>query len=108
MKDLDFDELDRAVNTLMNDVPKSDLSGNDEDQMKTLSISPTLPDASPPVSNDTAQPVVTPSPVAATATPVAPPQARTSTPPAARRGGRFMDVVHHSSDMKKDSKPAST
>jgi hypothetical protein len=103
MKDLDFDELDRAVNTLMNDVPKSDLSKNDDDQTKTLSISPTLPDDSVPA------PSSAPEPVAPTPPVVVPPapQSRPVTPPAARRGGRFMDVVHHSSDMKKD-KPAST
>ncbi|HMI09205.1 MAG TPA: hypothetical protein VK497_02295 [Candidatus Saccharimonadales bacterium] len=103
MKDLDFDELDRAVNTLMNDVPKSDLSGSDDDQTKTLSISPTLPDdTAAPASSSVTELVA---PVAATTTPA--PQARSLTPPATRRGGRFMDVVHHSSDMKKD-KPAST
>lgn len=90
MKDLDFDELDRAVNTLMGSVPKTDKSEPDADT-KTVSITPTLP----PESTATATPPPTPATAPAPAAPLA-----------ARRGGRFMDVVHSSSDMKKD-KPVS-
>ena len=74
MKDLDFDELDRAVNSLMSD-----------------KNSPAQNDASSPT------PVEAPTPAAS---PVAPVQSEQSVvaptrqaPPAARRGGRFMDVV---------------
>lgn len=96
MKDLDFDELDRAVNTLMGTVSKTDTPGADP-SIKTVSITPTL---SPESTSPTASAVPTepaPNPVAASSTPPAP------TPSlAAKRGGRFMDVVHSSSDMKKD------
>jgi len=97
MKDLDFDELDRAVNTLMNDVSKTDISKDTDDQTNTLSITPTLPEAAPapvtPVSPTTANDVHV-----RTSTP--------SSPPLAARRGRFMDVVHSSSDMKKDKAPS--
>lgn len=96
MKDLDFDELDRAVNTLMGSVSKTD-EPKPEEETKTVSITPTLS------SEPSSMPKPSPSP---TSTPVSPRPAP-ATPLAARRGGRFMDVVHSSSDMKKD-KPASS
>lgn len=70
MKDIDFDELDRAVNSLINpDVTKS----------VPAEITPSAPAVSAPV-------------------PSIPP----ATPPLAERrsSGRFMDVVHPSSDMR--------
>jgi hypothetical protein len=75
MKDLDFDELDRAVNSLLtnNDAPAAD-------------------DTPPLPVNDTVVPVdeVVPQP-----------QPTATQPLAARRSsGRFMDVVHPSSDMR--------
>jgi lactocepin len=97
MKDLDFDELDRAVNTLMGSVPATDKS--DSEGIKTVSIAPTLPPDATPA--DVSTPPASPPSVAPTPTPASP----APTPLAAKRGGRFMDVVHSSSDMKKD-KPA--
>lgn len=88
MKDLDFDELDRAVNSLMSD-------------------------KNSPAQNDTSSPAVPatdPSPVASPTAPVQPepsvvaPVPRQS-PPAARRGGRFMDVVP-AARKTKDTMPA--
>jgi len=85
MKDIDFDELDRAVNSL---------------------IGPKTPDAKPEV------PPTTPTP--ASTSPVAPPPTSTAAdnsapaaaPLAARRSsGRFMDVVHPSSDMRTSPVP---
>ena len=76
MTELDFDELDKAVNSLMGD--------------KNM---PAKPQSTPsPVST------THPEPAPKTAAPVAPaslssPPAARPTPPAARRGGRFMDVV---------------
>lgn len=102
MKDLDFDELDRAVNTLMGSVSKTDKS-EPEEETKTVSITPTLPSETTPVA-ESASPASTLSPSVTTAPT---PPVSTSTPLAARRGGRFMDVVHSSSDMKKD-KPVSS
>lgn len=74
MKDLDFDELDRAVNSLLtsNDVPADE---------KTT----------PPLADDST----------VLADEVAPQSQPVSQPLAARRSsGRFMDVVHPSSDMR--------
>jgi hypothetical protein len=76
MKDLDFDELDRAVNSL--------ISGG---QPSVATPEPVLNVPTTLVSNDApSQPPVAPAP---------------SQPLAARRSsGRFMDVVHPSSDMR--------
>jgi hypothetical protein len=134
MKDLDFDELDRAVNSLMTNVPKT-VPRTDEEKEKTLDITPTLDDdtTTPPFdriealaaqvvgeSKGTAVPSVpVPTRPVPPASPIQPPQpsmvlSRSVVPsrsqitapssaaaPASRRGGRFMDVVHPSSDMKK-------
>lgn len=71
MQDIDFDELDRAVNSV---------------------TKPTA--ASSPDSESTSVPVSRPKPTVA------------ATPPAVRRSsGRFMDVVHPSSDMRGASVP---
>lgn len=105
MKDLDFDELDKAVNSLMGGVKEKD-SG---DTSHTLDISTTLaPDEKPAYSNltqvagqigseaiDRQEKTVSlesteQAPV--TAKPVVPTQ---------QKAGRFMDVVHPSSDMKR-------
>lgn len=88
MKELDFDELDRAVNTLMGDVSSTPAPRpNDDDHTTMLEIPSTLEGDQPvPIFTPPAAPNTTP----AVITPV----------PAARRGGRFMDVVHPSSDMK--------
>lgn len=137
MKDLDFDELDKAVNSLMtgaNAAKQPSQSRPDADNEKTLDITPTLASDTPPsfdelnkavakttgAATDSA-PVVTAAPEASSvppapvSTPVAsasdattsqPTTQDTQTPLAARRGGRFMDVVHPSSDMKKTVIPA--
>lgn len=83
MKEFDFDELDKAVNSLMGDIKKPE---------------------------ETPSTVVVPSPAPA---PAAPAEPKPPTPPSSslptpdttaslvpRQGGRFMDVVHPSSDMK--------
>jgi hypothetical protein len=111
MKDLDFDELDKAVNSLMTSVPKTSEPSKSEEVEKTLTITPTLSNADL-MSFDKLDSV------AASATSLAPPMDAQKkdvasnvapaipSPPAARRGGRFMDVVHPSSDMKKTVIPA--
>lgn len=126
MKDLDFDELDKAVNSLMTGASGAKQPSQDEsnvDGEKTLDITPTLAtdvapsfeDLDKAVAKTTGAPAVSSSPAPATATPAAPvaplpavdttpqpvPSSDTQAPLAARRGGRFMDVVHPSSDMKK-------
>lgn len=106
MSDIDFDELDKAVNTLMSDVPKVEPPKTDD--IKTLTINSTLPDDGRPslakldstlheVNEPAPTPVTTPSPATAL-------QRTTAPSLAARRGGRFMDVVHPSSDMKSATK----
>lgn len=88
MKDIDFDELDRAVNSLMS---------------PTDNASPTQqPAQEPAVAETSAQnPVNEPTiaPNTADTKPVA---------PSPRRGGRFMDMVHSSSDMKTKSSPSTS
>ncbi|HET6746967.1 MAG TPA: hypothetical protein VFH06_02580 [Candidatus Saccharimonadales bacterium] len=94
MKDIDFDELDKAVNSLMADVPKTPTPSSPTE--KTVEI--------PTTGNSTTSTLPTP---------VTSPEPKTTptlqTAPASRRGGRFMDVVHPSSDMKKPeaTKPVS-
>lgn len=86
MKDLDFDELDKAVNTLMAGVPKGSAQTDDASE-KTLDIPST-------VSSAGQQPAAaTPSP----SSPAAPPSSLSppapSVPSAVKRTGRVMDVV---------------
>ena len=111
MKELDFDELDRAVNSLMSDAQRAKPEPK-PDEDKTLTIDPTLgaddaPDFSQLTASaekaDSAQQAVVsesvePAPVSALAS-------GSSVAPASRRSGRFMDVVHPSSDMKKANVP---
>lgn len=78
MKDIDFDELDRAVNSL---------------------ISPGEGSSAAPAAVPAATPQV--SPVASTATTIPPLAER-------RSSGRFMDVVHPSSDMRSVTVPPRT
>ena len=79
MSDFDFDELDKAVS--------SALGGSDELQKEAAQRSEPQPQSQPesqPESEPTSEP------------------RRATPPPAARRGpsGRFMDMVHPSSDMR--------
>lgn len=97
MKDLDFDELDKAVNSLMEKAPK-----DTPPPAKETETVVTLPDAAAPE-------VEAPKPVAEPAAPEKKEETPSSaTPPVAvKRSGRFMDVVHPSSDMRAPSRPAS-
>lgn len=107
MSDLDFDELDKAVSTLMGDVPK--VEPTKADDVKTLSIASTLPDESRPslAKLDSELLKVNNVPSSASSKPAAEPVVSASSL-AARRGGRFMDVVHPSSDMKGITKPVAS
>jgi len=98
MKEFDFDELDKAVNSLMGDIKKPEES--------TPVSAPTTPPT------EATQPTAVPSPTPVPAAPIVEPKPATTPPPASlpipdstaslfpRQGGRFMDVVHPSSDMK--------
>jgi hypothetical protein len=117
MKDLDFDELDKAVNSLMTSVPKTPPPANAPEQEKTLDITPTIRDDEPlsfdKLDTATAEAVSAATPadeqktevVAAAAASLPVLTVVPAPAPAARRGGRFMDVVHPSSDMKKATMP---
>ncbi len=84
MKDLDFDELDRAVNSVIGgNQGQADIVKEDTGASATASVS----DAT---NTDVAPNTSVPS---AAMPPLQPPAARRST-------GRFMDVVHPSSDMR--------
>ncbi len=111
MTDLDFDELDKAVNSLMGGVKEKDTS----DASKTLDISTTLaPDEKPTYGTlsqvagrigseaiDKQEMTVSLGTNAANSpqdTPVS-----TVATPSSQKPGRFMDVVHPSSDMKRSN-----
>jgi len=88
MKDLDFDELDRAVNSLITSTPAS-ASDADIPKETTLDLGNGSYDQIPVTSSVSSQPIV-PAP---SFVPVSPAVERPST-------GRFMDVVHPSSNMR--------
>ena len=86
MKDLDFDELDRAVNSLISTTPASDNTASDEPKEKVLDLGD-APISQPSLTVPVVIPPVPPVVAKFQATP------RPST-------GRFMDVVHPSSNMR--------
>lgn len=108
MKDLDFDELDRAVNSLMTNVSKTPEPKKSDENEQTLTITPTLKDDAAPsfktLDKTVAQinggnenaPASTPS-VKSADTPVAALEDKgdkpSSSQPLASRRGRFMDMV---------------
>jgi hypothetical protein len=99
MKDLDFDELDQAVNSLMIGIPKGPAPDDDVAKEKMLTIKPTLSDNERPSFSTLEQ---TAAKAGAEIETVAAP----TNPLATRRtSGRFMDVVHPSSDMKINNRP---
>jgi hypothetical protein len=105
MKDIDFDELDKAVNSLMGSA-QAPKEPSDAAPVTVSAPVITQPDPAPvpPITPETS-----PEPVEAVPAPVSP---AVSSPrpaaPAQRRGGRFMDMVHASSDMKgRSPQPAS-
>lgn len=104
MSELDFDELDKAVNTLMSDVPKTEPSKTDD--VKTLSINATLSDTTRP-SFEQLDASLSAVNGASTQSVTQKPALVTPPPPslATRRSGRFMDVVHPSSNMKTAPRP---
>lgn len=110
MKDIDFDELDRAVNSLMSGVPKSAPVKNDDVKVLTLDAKLTEPVAPQSPSQPVTAPaeLVQPTDVTDAPAPTAAEESAASSVSsvAARRAGRFMDVVHPSSDMTKATPPA--
>lgn len=104
MKELDFDELDRAVSSLMSDTTGS-TPDSETPKEKTLDIPSSTSTASAP-SFDALQPDIVKK---AITQPVDDDKPVVSAAPAIRRSsGRFMDVVHPSSDMKQPTPPKMT
>jgi hypothetical protein len=97
MKELDFDELDKAVNSLM---ANASVSGQKSEPSEKVLEVPT----STPLDNTPSIPKspVTPAPTPVRSSVQAPARSTSPSAPAARRGGRFMDVVYPSSTMKKE------
>lgn len=114
MTDLDFDELDRAVNSLIASAPKT--PDSDENKENVLTLEDTIPETDSKFDDGSAA-LTPPAPILETpqepavidepelpSTPLSVP----SRPLAAKRSsGRFMDVVHPSSDMRSTT-PAPT
>jgi hypothetical protein len=103
VKELDFDELDRAVNSLITSTPAEPKAADAE---KTVTITPTLGDNDQPISGALEAAAAQVSDQIAPAPPPVIPagpsfaSAPRSQPLAARRSsGRFMDMVHPSSNM---------
>lgn len=119
MKDIDFDELDRAVSSVLSQKkPSSDdvapASYDDENKQDTVSVTTST---TTNAADDSAQAVTTDQPVkteeasATPETPVAdtpekpedvettPAPTPTASPLAVKRRGKFMDVMHPSHDM---------
>ncbi|QQS68512.1 hypothetical protein IPP24_00510 [Candidatus Saccharibacteria bacterium] len=93
MTELDFDELDRAVNDLMQDVDTTKRpSGLDDPEEKIVKL-----DSSPATSSPSTQ-IAEESVQGVTAS-------ASTVPPAIKRRGQFMDMIHPSSDMKKAATP---
>ncbi len=111
MKDIDFDELDKAVNSLMSTAEQVNATPE-----VVLPAAPSLP-AEPTVAVEpVAAPVATTAPsapqviestvgAATNSTMVSPEPVAKQPSLATKRSGRFMDVVHPSSDMRVADKP---
>lgn len=117
MKDIDFDELDRAVNSLMSGVPKAEPAK--EDDVKTLALPASSPGADDKADSEPAHAASSSSEVAPSHDPEVSHDAERSmstvsvtpaavVPPAARRG-RFMDMVRPAAETQKSvpSRPLS-
>ena len=104
MKDIDFDELDRAVNSVIGGAQTDNVATpvKQEQSSKAPSEPPAKTDDAPAEKAATVPSEDAPS--LPSTEPTTPPKVQAAMP-AARRGGRFMDVVHPSADMKQ---PAAT
>lgn len=105
MKDLDFDELDKAVSSLMSDASKNlkDVPQPTPEGAKdtVMTIKETLP------SKPAMTPATMPTPPAQSTIPAS--EKKEASPSlATKRRGRFMDVVHPSSDMRAGETASST
>ena len=102
MSEIDFDELDRAVNDLMSNVDTSKRhEGLDDPEDKVVTLDNSSTESGKVASSPAAE--------TTTVTPMSPPEAKPapaqSSPLAVKRRGQFMDMVHPSSDMTSASRP---
>lgn len=97
MKDIDFDELDRAVSSVLGQKTTNATADSNGTADKKDDLAPTQEPATDNVVStvDTTEPTTD---VAAASEPVSPKPA--TTPLAIKRRGKFMDVMHPSADMK--------
>ena len=106
MTELDFEELDRAVNDLMTNVDTSKRrEGADDPADNVLVLDSPAPTVSAPATQATiaSQPeVVEPAP-----TPAGEVSTTPTAPLAVKRRGQFMDIMHPSADMRTAPKPVS-
>lgn len=104
MKDIDFDELDKAVNSLMATTTMQPSENPPVQSVEPVIAIPTS-QAAPRVETPTAEQVVTAPVESPQAVPVSQPSlaqvpARPITAPAMRRSGRFMDMVNKPTEQK--------
>lgn len=90
MKDIDFDELDKAVNSLMATTPKPGQNAEEIPQSQIVNVAPT---AETPVEPPSVSPIIN-APEQSELTPSRP------VAPAIRRSGRFMDMVSKPADQR--------
>lgn len=108
MKDIDFDELDRAVNSLMSEGGPNQ-SSDQKDDRPALEIVPSSDDepvAAAPVKTPAPKPEVPSRSEEPAERPVAVANPRRESAGIVKKSGRFMDMVHQSSDMR-TSRPLS-
>lgn len=98
MTDIDFDELDRAVNSLM--------QKHDGKESAQPASAPDVTDSVQPTQSAISEAPTSDANLApATNTPITPPASLSTSPATRRSAGRFMDVVHPSSDMMSNRPP---
>lgn len=100
MHDIDFDEIDRAINSAKNP-RQSNTRGDTNETLAPVAVTT-------PVSVPALEPVAPETPAAISTTHTSAPVTTAPSPAARRSSGRFMDVVHPSSDMRPNgtSRPA--
>ncbi len=108
MKEFDFDELDRAVNSALSATPVAAPSTPADETAAELSKETVINLDGATTTNALVEPVKKPEQTPEGLVEAAKPAQPTSTAPlAARRSsGRFMDMVHSSSDMRTGARPA--
>lgn len=111
MKDIDFDELDKAVNTLMAGVskPSEPKDNGSHTQEEPVDASTTSPSTMSNTGTSLTSTAATSTPSTSSPSSVNQSIAASKPAPAARRTGRFMDVVTPATPKKPDvgSKPVS-